>query len=99
MRVSRCLCHILLDIYDTDVTFYGEHDYVFYARMLGFRESANGLLKKIKKESAIPLLSKLADAKNLLSETGMKMLKKDIQAAHIYNRKMNEYRMPIVRVL
>ena len=99
MRISRCLCHILLDIYAADIGLYTEHDYIFYARMLGFREDAHHLLKEIKTHSSIPLLSKLADAKHLLSETGMKMLKKDIQAAHIYNHQMNEYTVPIEKVL
>ncbi|MCL2717935.1 MAG: nucleotidyltransferase [Lachnospiraceae bacterium] len=97
MRISRCLNHILLDIYDTDVTLFMENDYVFYARMLGFKENAGALLKKIKKCSSIPLLSKLADAEKLLDGIGMKMLKKDIQAAHIYNRDINEYTAPIVK--
>jgi predicted nucleotidyltransferase len=84
MRLSRCLCHILLDIYDADVSFFCEQGYIFYARMLGFQEKAGGLLAEIKKRTTIPLLSKLADAGRLLSETGLKMLNKDIQAAHIY---------------
>ena len=98
MRISRCLCHILLDIFETDITYYKERDYIFYARMLGFREKSGELLHEIKKHSMVPLLSKVADANRLLDEAGMRMLRKDIQAAHIYNRKMNEYTVPIVKI-
>jgi len=98
MRISRCLNHILLDIYEDDIDSYMENAYVFYARLLGFNEKAGVLLKAIKNHSTIPLISKLADADKLLSDIGMKMLKKDIQAAHIYNRGINEYTTPIVKV-
>ena len=103
MRISRCLCHILLDIRDDDINFFKEHDYIFYARMLGFNENAAELLNKIKKNSDIPLLSKLADARKLLNDVHIAMLKKDIQAADIYNViykqknniSLNEYTAPI----
>ena len=98
MRVSRCLNHVLLDIYGDDIVSYMDNGYVFYARLLGFNEKAGGLLKAIKNHSTIPLISKLADADELLGEIGMKMLRKDIQAAHIYNRGINEYTAPIVKV-
>ncbi|MCL2052140.1 MAG: nucleotidyltransferase family protein [Lachnospiraceae bacterium] len=97
LRISRCLNHILLDIFKNDVTLFIDNDYVFYARMLGFRESAGTLLKAIKANSALPLLSKLADAEKLLDKVGLKMLKKDIQAAHIYDRTINEYTAPIIK--
>ena len=98
MRISRCLNHILLDIYDDEISTFIDNDYVFYARMLGFRDKAGDLLKKIKEQSSIPLLSKLADADQLLDDIGMRMLKKDIQVAHIYGRRINEYTAQIVKL-
>ncbi|MDR2546276.1 MAG: nucleotidyltransferase family protein [Lachnospiraceae bacterium] len=83
-RVMRGLIHILLDIYDDDVTFYAEQGYIFYARILGFGENAGDLLAEIKIRSTIPLISKLAVADRILDSVGMKMLSKDIHAAHIY---------------
>ena len=79
--------------------------------MLGFQESAGPLLNAIKQKSCVPLLSKLADAGNLLTQTGRSMLDKDIYASHVYqsivrykfpgqNRlsEINEYREAIIKI-
>ncbi len=84
-RISRCLVHILLDISNEEMTAYRNEDWIFYARILGFRKASGELLHAIKQNSSIPLLSKLADAALYLTATGERMLQKDIQAAHIYN--------------
>lgn len=84
VRISRSLLHILLDIRKEDFARYREEGPVFYARMLGFRESAAPLLSAIKEKAQIPLLSKLADAEKQLAPTALSMLEKDIYASHIY---------------
>lgn len=84
VRISRSLLHILLDIRKEDFARYRKDGPVFYARMLGFRESAAPLLSAIKEKSRIPLLSKLADAEKQLAPTALSMLEKDIYASHIY---------------
>lgn len=84
-RIARSLLHILLRIEKTDLAHYQSEDYIYYARMLGFREGAEPLLSAIKENGSIPLLSKLADADSLLSENGRHMLCTDIYASHIYN--------------
>lgn len=84
VRISRSLLHILLDIRKEDFARYRKEGPVFYARMLGFRESAAPLLSTIKEKSRIPLLSKLADAEKQLAPTALSMLEKDIYASHIY---------------
>lgn len=84
VRISRSLLHILLDIRTEDFARYRKEGPVFYARMLGFRESAAPLLSAIKEKSQIPLLSKLADAEKQLALTALSMLEKDIYASHIY---------------
>lgn len=83
-RISRSLLHILLGIRREDFNRYREEGPVFYARMLGFRESAAPLLTAIKEKSQIPLLSKLADAEKQLAPTALSLLEKDIYASHIY---------------
>ncbi len=110
-RISRSLLHILLEIYREDLACYLAKDQIFYARMLGFRESAGPLLSAIKQKTAVPLLSKLADAGNLLTPTGMHMLEKDIYASHVYQSivrykfagqntisEINEYKEAIIKV-
>lgn len=84
-RVGRSLLHVLLNIRKNNLEQYVANDFTFYARMLGFRKESTELLNAIKKNSSIPLISKLADAKSILSPLGMEMLRSDIQAAHIYD--------------
>lgn len=109
-RIARSMMHILLHIQREEMTAYCEEDYIFYARMLGFRKDAKPLLSAIKENSAVPLISKLADADALLTPTGREMLTKDIFASHIYQLttqhkfqtaalcEHNEYRKQLVRV-
>ena len=60
------------------------HNYGQYARILGFRKEATPLLREIKNNSSIPLISKLSDSVKELDGVALSMLEKDIQAAHIY---------------
>lgn len=84
-RIARSLIHIVLRIEKADLERYQSEDYIYYARMLGFREEAKPLLGAIKDKGSIPLLSKLADADTLLSANGRRMLDMDIYASHVYN--------------
>ena len=106
-RISRCLLHILLGMKKDTMKQYQEGDYVDYARVLGFRKDATPLLSAIKQNSSIPLVTKLADAEEILSEAAYAMLKNDIYMNSIYESTkaqktrqpmLNEYRVPIVIV-
>lgn len=99
-RIARSLLHILLDIRKADYRLIRNlscdsdsnascnwkvhKNYGQYARILGFRKSASPLLHEIKKNSSIPLISKLSDSVKELDGIALSMLEKDIQAAHIY---------------
>ncbi len=84
-RISRNLLHILLNIYQADIDLFCSQDYVYYAKILGFKKESAPLLSKIKADSSIPLISKMADASDLIaSESGRKMLAQEIQADDIY---------------
>lgn len=105
-RVSRNLLHILLDICQKDMDTFCREDYIYYARMLGFKKEAEPLLGAVKERTEIPLLSKLADADDLIDSTnGKKMLAADIRAGHIYSLLVqqkfggpirNEYRSQVI---
>lgn len=106
-RISRSLMHILLDIRTEDMEAARNADYVGYARVLGFRKDAEALLSAIKKNASIPLVTKLADAENILDEASYKTLKKELRINSIYESTaalkskqpmVNEYRSPIVIV-
>lgn len=83
-RISRSLLHILLSITKTDMDAYAAKGDALYARLLGFCQSSKALLGHLSKGS-LPLLSKLADAANLLSPLGMQMLSQDVFASHLYD--------------
>lgn len=108
-RISRVLTHILLDIKapgNLKPPFSEGAFSVPYARLLGFRKDSVGLLRRIKKNSSVPLITKLADAPRLLDENGLAMLKQDILVSDIYEtvflqkyhkKPLNEYRQsPVI---
>ena len=106
-RISRCLLHILLDMTKEEFEIRKTQDYISYARVLGFRKDATPLLTEIKKNSSIPLITSLADARQTLPADALHMLDQDILRNQIYlgnlalkNQKemMSEYRTPIVIV-
>jgi len=104
-RISRCLLHILLDLKQNHMKSGQSMDYVPYARVLGFRRSASSLLRAIKENSAIPLVTKLVNAEKTLGADALRLLKQDILCNEIYQgvaaacssrTPINEFTVPIV---
>ncbi len=83
-RVSRALLHLLLDITKEQSSQAKSLGYAPYARILGFKKSAGPLLSHLRRQSRIPLITKTADAKKLLSPEAMKVLETDFYVSHIY---------------
>ncbi len=89
--VRRALFHILLDLPKPGKK---EGYPVYYTRLLGLRKSARELLHHIKKSGQIPLLSKLADAREIIcrfycaddskKERALQLLSVDIRSSEIY---------------
>lgn len=88
-RISRSLLHIMLNLKTNDYHQYSQHDFIPYARVLGFRKNSSSLLSAIKQSSKLPLITKMADASKLLDDCGRKMLSQEIFASNLY-RKMQE---------
>jgi len=106
-RISRCLLHILLNLTKEDMAVCAELEHTPYARILGFRRTAEPLLGAIKEHASIPLITKLADAEKLLPLDTYLMLKQDIQISQLYygvaagltgEQPTNEYSIPLVIV-
>lgn len=106
-RISRCLSHILLDIYTDEVKQYMDSGIVFYARVLGLNENAASLTRAIKKNTSIPLITKTTAASANLYPLGRKQFEHDIHAAHVYEciagtkyhaGMRDEYRRQIVKI-
>ena len=90
-RISRLLLHILLGIQKEDYLRGRSLDYIPFLRVLGFRKDATSLLSEIKKKSSVPMITKVADAKDILcpkastTNFAWQMFEKDIFAANVYN--------------
>ena len=104
-RLSRIFTHMILNITEEDYSFAKSMDYIPYLRILGFQKTASPLLKELKSNAQIPIISKLADAASVLADDAMQLLQKDIFAANLYanicaikteNAHSNEYSRNIV---
>lgn len=82
-RIQRALLHILLNIRSIPRE-------IPYARILGFRRSASPLMKAIKNNSQIPMLTKLADAPKLLNEDALLLLEETTFASNLYESLVQE---------
>lgn len=97
-RIQRGLMHVLLGIRKTP-------EEIPYARVLGFRRDAAPLLKEIKKRGILPLLTRPADAPELLSPGALAFLETNTRASNIYESLLchkegraftHEYQKPVV---
>ena len=104
-RISRALLHIVLGITTSMIEDAKSRDYGGYARVLGFRRSAAPLLGEIKRRSLLPLITKTADARQILTPADLELFQKDLYCAHLYQMlqsnksgtlKSNESTHPIV---
>jgi predicted nucleotidyltransferase len=83
-RVCRALLHILLGIHQNDYNLLWEDGGIPYLRVLGFRKESAPLLSAIKKEASAPLVTKAADASQILSPDAMLLFEQDIRCAGLY---------------
>ena len=94
-RISRALLHILLEITAGDIPPRAP-----YARILGFRKEASCLLSAIKKAGGIPVISRPAAAKDILSDTAYRVFEKEIFASNLYESILAaKYRRPFCHEL
>lgn len=85
-RICRCLLHILLGIKTYSLNGRSSTEIAPYARILGFRREASSLIRQIKDCSQIPVITKMADAKDTLSPSAYEMLGEDSFATDLYHR-------------
>jgi predicted nucleotidyltransferase len=82
-RISRALLHLLLGITDEDIAQTKAQDYCSYVRILGFRRSSGALLSAIKQNCTLPIITKTADAEQLLDDNSRKHFRRDLLASHL----------------
>ncbi|MDO4267796.1 MAG: nucleotidyltransferase family protein [Eubacteriales bacterium] len=83
-RISRALLHLILGITAEETARQKQNGYAPYGRVLGFRRQAAPLLSAIRANSSIPLVTKTADAKNVLTPEAFEQLSRDMYASHVY---------------
>lgn len=84
-RIQRTLLHILLSLHKEDFWNFVENGFAQYVKILGFRKDSSDLLKSLKTNCNLPIISNVKDSINVLNDTGLKMLKDEIKCSDIYN--------------
>lgn len=106
-RISRCLTHIILNMKQDIIQELKAADYCQYARLLGFSKNGQEILKSIKSNTSIPIISKLPKAEKELEGVALSSLKADINASQLYYMQrgqkyhrsaLNEYTQEIIRI-
>lgn len=85
-RISRTLLHILLNIQTEDLLRGSSEGYAPYLRVLGFRREAAELLSSIKKNSSVPLITKVADYPSYFNGETHFMMEMDLHASALYQQ-------------
>ena len=98
----------MLDLRQEQIQEYKTTDYTSYARLLGFTENGKDVLKLIKANSSIPIVTKLPKALKEWNHTSsLSSLKADIHASQLYYMMQgqkyyqiakNEFTQEIIRV-
>ena len=84
-HISRALLHIILDIKKSNAQKYIANDFSLYARILGFYKESWDLLSEIKEKASLPIISKLADAEDIIEDPlVLKHLFESVNASELY---------------
>ncbi len=106
-RISRVLCHILLNVRQVDMDNYRNNGTIFYNRVLGFRKDAEDLLSEISKKSKVPVITRTSEGDILENEIGRRQFDRDMLASHIYecmiankfgSGLVNEYERQLIKI-
>ena len=89
-RVNRALIHVLLNIKKESFQEYMEKGIIYYLRVIGMKKEASHLIRKIKSQGRLPVITKVSRANQQLDTLGMRMLNQDIMATHLYNQVIHD---------
>ncbi|MDO9491650.1 nucleotidyltransferase [Acetobacterium sp.] len=85
-RVRRILCNRLLELDKETLNLFQAESFVPYLRVLGFNETGQAILKAIKDQGQLPILTSLKKSRFLLTPTQNKMLRYDCRATDLHNQ-------------
>ncbi len=86
-RISRALLHILLGIRSPEEVLDESNSYI---RILGFKEEAAPVIKQMKENAKVPVISRPSDAKDVLSDRALAVFNDTLRASDIYNKTVEE---------
>lgn len=84
-HIQRALLHYVMQLTKTDYDSYKSDGWIYYLRLIGLNARAGGIVKQIKKNSDIPVITRAPEAASKLSTTGKSMFGYDIKSTAIYN--------------
>ena len=85
-RISRALFHILLNHKKQDLKKIKSGGNISaYPLLLGFKKESSEILSELKRRSKMPIISKISNAKDILSEKSLKIFENNIYADFLYN--------------
>ncbi len=94
-RINRALLHILLNISETKLE---TKTLVPYARLLALKKDASPLMKRIKENSRIPVITKAADGFKFLKQEDNKLFLEDVFASDLYSKVVSaKYHSPYIQ--
>ncbi|MCC8142357.1 MAG: nucleotidyltransferase family protein [Lachnospiraceae bacterium] len=105
--ISRYLTHILLGIRREDLALAAKYHGAPYARLLGLRKEASPVLKAIRQNADIPILTRPAHDRQTLNKTQSRLFELDLQASEIYRQLLqsrsgyeikSELRQPLITI-
>lgn len=83
-RVNRSLLNLMLGITKEDSLLFKEHNSAPWLRILGFRKEASPLLTELKRKASAPIITKTANADDILSDNQLDLFKKHLVSAELY---------------
>lgn len=83
-RIQRALLHLILQLEKAPFEEQCERNPIPYSRILGFRKDSSSLLRAIKKQSSIPLITKPASITKSIAKEDNWVWDMDLKAATLY---------------
>lgn len=84
-RIQRILTHLLLNFTKNDLDFFLKEGGIQYIRVLGFRQKGKEILKELKNNCKLPIITNLSKSYPSLNATQQKMMDFDILSTNLYN--------------
>lgn len=84
-KISRTLNNIMLGIKKSDIAKTKDLDYIPYLRVLAFNDKGCEILKEIKNNSNINIITKFSKIKHIDSDIFKTLIDYDIKATNMYN--------------